>query len=63
MNEMNWYEMWKRPKGRVPATLLQNFVKDINESWHNFHSFCMDESEKNEAKGLERALFPTNHPN
>ncbi len=42
---------------------LQNFVKDINESWHKFNSFCMDDSEKNEAKGLERALFPTNHPN
>ncbi len=35
------------------------FVKALNESWHKFCSFCISESEQNEAKGL---ILGSNRP-
>ncbi len=52
INELK-FEIWPRPKGlKIFQTLLQTFVQGNNESFHDFHSFCMDESEQNEVKGL-----------
>jgi hypothetical protein len=36
---------------KIFCTLPPNFIKGLNESWHKFCSFFVNESEENEAKG------------
>jgi hypothetical protein len=33
------------------SSFTVKFSSGLNERWHKFHSFCMNESEQNEAKG------------
>jgi hypothetical protein len=40
-------------------TWLTNVVKGFNESWHKFCSFCIDESEQNQANAQ---FFCSNKP-
>jgi hypothetical protein len=47
-------KIWLRLKGwvqKIFKTLLPNFVKGPYKSWLKFYSFCIVESDQNEAKG------------
>jgi len=54
MNETKWYKIQPRPKVQVQKifqTLPPKFAKGLNESWLEFHPFCMDVCWQNEANG------------
>jgi hypothetical protein len=54
VNETKWYKIGHRLKDwvqKIFQTLLPNFFKGLNQSWHKFGSFCIDKSDWEETKG------------